>query len=203
MGEDHVSHPGPQGNRPGPLTAPAAWQYRQGMSIQDPEERRPAAAPARDALGRGWILADPEATESAGATLGALVQGPLVIALHGELGAGKTGLTQGIAAALGVEGEVVSPTFALMIEHAAPLPLLHIDAWRLSPAEARAIGLDEAIEGWPGLVVVEWARKIPGLLPDSLLHIELFVEGDHRRMVAWAEGAEPVALLARLEAALG
>ena len=156
----------------------------------------------RDPRG-GWTLADPDATAALGAALAVRARPPQVIALHGPLGAGKTCLAQGLGAALGHE-EVVSPTFALMIEHPGPQPLLHVDAWRLSPAEARAIGLDEAIEAWPGLVLVEWADKVEALLPDDRLNITLLDEGEgSRRLLLGATGPRSEALRIALEADLG
>jgi tRNA threonylcarbamoyladenosine biosynthesis protein TsaE len=96
-----------------------------------------------------------------------------VIALHGDLGAGKTALAQGIAAALGVTQPVASPTFALVLEY--PLPdgrrFVHMDLYRLpGPDALEAIGFDEYLES-DAVVAIEWAERANGLLPETTLHI--------------------------------
>ncbi len=98
-----------------------------------------------------------------------------VIALHGELGAGKTALVQGLAAALGVAQPVTSPTFALVIEY--PLPggrrLVHMDLYRLKNPEAlEEIGFTEYRES-DDIIAIEWAERAGGLLPPSTLHIDI------------------------------
>jgi len=89
-----------------------------------------------------------------------------VLALCGELGAGKTHFVKGVAAGLGTEGEITSPTFTLIHEYiGGRLPLYHFDFYRLEDEdEALKIGLDEYLDG-DGVCVVEWADKFPGLLP--------------------------------------
>lgn len=89
-----------------------------------------------------------------------------VVALCGELGAGKTQFVKGLAAGLGVASEVTSPTFTLIHEYTGGrLPVYHFDFYRLdSAAEAVALGLDEYLEG-AGVSVIEWADKFPDLLP--------------------------------------
>ena len=89
-----------------------------------------------------------------------------VVALCGELGAGKTHFAKGLAAGLGVTAEVTSPTFTLIHEYAGGgLPVYHFDFYRLeSAAEALALGLDDYLAG-TGVSVIEWADKFPGLLP--------------------------------------
>lgn len=89
-----------------------------------------------------------------------------VVALCGELGAGKTQFVKGLAAGLGVASEVTSPTFTLIHEYTGGrLPVYHFDFYRLDfAAEAVALGLDEYLEG-AGVSVIEWGDKFPGLLP--------------------------------------
>ena len=98
-----------------------------------------------------------------------------VIALHGELGAGKTALVQGLAAALGVAQPVTSPTFALVIEY--PLPggrrLVHMDLYRLKNPEAlEEIGFTEYRES-DDIIAIEWAERAAGLLPAATLHVDI------------------------------
>src|SRR5579884_3681753 len=122
----------------------------------------------------------PEETRGVGEALGRVLRraGPgTVVALVGPLGAGKTCLVQGLARGLGVSGYVRSPTFTLVHEHAGPVPLYHVDLYRLRPAEADALGLDELVDG-PG----EGGRPAP--LPAEHLRVELaFADGDTERVL--------------------
>lgn len=111
-----------------------------------------------------------EDTRALGARLAeALRPGDLVV-LVGPLGAGKTALTQGIGAGLGVTGAVTSPTYVLARRHAGPVPLLHVDAYRLAgqgPVELDDLDLDQALE--EAVTVVEWgAGLVESLAPDRL-----------------------------------
>jgi tRNA threonylcarbamoyladenosine biosynthesis protein TsaE len=96
-----------------------------------------------------------------------------VIALHGDLGAGKTCFIQGYAAALGIDEPVTSPTYTLIGEYKGRLPLHHIDLYRLSgPEEALGLGLEEYFDA-NGITAIEWAERAEGLLPPDLLHIQI------------------------------
>lgn len=96
-----------------------------------------------------------------------------VIALHGELGAGKTCFIQGLAAALGIDEPITSPTYTLIGEYEGRLPLHHIDLYRLSgPTEALGLGLEEYFD-IDGITAIEWAERAEGLLPPDLLHIRI------------------------------
>ena len=98
-------------------------------------------------------------------------QGRLVLALHGELGAGKTCFVQGIAAALGIERPVTSPTFIIINEYPGVRPLYHIDLYRInSPDEALTIGLDEYLDS-NGITAIERAERAGDLLPADAVHI--------------------------------
>ena len=116
---------------------------------------------------------DPEFTQDLGRTIGEQASAGDVILLTGELGAGKTCLTQGIALGLGVEGYVRSPTFVLMTRHKGRLTLHHVDLYRISsPAEAWDLGLDEQLFG-EGVCVIEWADRATELFPTDCLWIDL------------------------------
>ncbi|MCB1071364.1 MAG: tRNA (adenosine(37)-N6)-threonylcarbamoyltransferase complex ATPase subunit type 1 TsaE, partial [Kiritimatiellae bacterium] len=96
-----------------------------------------------------------------------------VVALHGELGAGKTCFVQGMAAGLGIDGPVTSPTFTLLHEYGEPVRLIHMDAYRLSgPEEAEDLGFEEWLERG-AILAVEWPERISPLLPSHTLHIYL------------------------------
>ncbi len=125
-------------------------------------------------------LEDPAATGALGARLGrCLREGDLVV-LSGPLGAGKTSLTQGIAAGLGVSGPVTSPTFVLARAHRGAVPMLHADLYRLldagAPAQALAdLELEGALED--GVVVVEWGEGLVEELAASRLDVRLSLGG--------------------------
>ena len=96
-----------------------------------------------------------------------------VIALHGDLGAGKTCFIQGYAAALGIAEPVTSPTYTIIGEYEGRLPLHHIDLYRLSgPEEALGLGLEEYFDV-NGITAIEWAERAESLLPPDLLHIQI------------------------------
>ena len=111
-----------------------------------------------------WELAEELADELEAGT---------VIALHGDLGAGKTCFIQGFAAALGIDEPITSPTYTLIGEYEGRLPLHHIDLYRLSgPTEALGLGLEEYFDA-DGITAIEWAERAEGLLPPNLLHIRI------------------------------
>jgi len=125
-------------------------------------------------------LADEQATRDLGARLGAAARAGDVIALHGELGAGKTTLVHGLAAALAIEGPVPSPTFVLVREYEGRVRLWHVDAYRLTDSdEALAIGLEECLPG-DGVTCVEWAERIADLMPPGTLDVRLANLGEGR-----------------------
>lgn len=130
----------------------------------------------------------PEATRAVGRALGAHALPGTVLALIGELGAGKTQLAKGVAEGLGIETVVNSPTFVLMNEHVGRLRLFHVDAYRLDdPEQALAAGLLDEREA-DGVVVIEWADRLDGWLPDDRLVVRLNADDPDPsvRTVRWA-----------------
>ncbi len=120
-------------------------------------------------------------TIAIGERLGKMLKPGDVIALSGDLGAGKTTLTRGIALGLGVTADVHSPTFTLIHEHPGPVPLYHIDVYRLSSEQdAEFIGIDDYVYG-DGVTIIEWAETIKSLLPPERLDIHLKMTGDTDR----------------------
>jgi len=109
-----------------------------------------------------------------------------VLALAGELGAGKTALVKGIARGLGIAQEVTSPTFTLIHEYrGGRLPLYHIDLYRLaSPQQAEAIGIEDYLAP-AGIAVIEWPDRIAALLPPATRRIELAVVNDTTRRLTF------------------
>ena len=143
-------------------------------------------------------LPDLESTLALGRALGAVANEGTLVALRGDLGAGKTSFSQGVGEGLEVGLPVVSPTFVLMAEYEdGRLPLLHADAYRLKPGETEAIGLDEAVEGWPGIVLIEWADKIISVLPDDRLSVEMTHKESGRTATVRATGPQHAGVLAR------
>jgi len=137
------------------------------------------------------VLEDAEATKGLGREVARVLSAGDVVALRGDLGAGKTTLTQGIAAGLGIPGDVLSPTFALMSEYRqGRVPLLHVDAYRLTgDLDADQLGLDEYLEnGWA--LVIEWPEHIEGALPPDHLAVHLFHDGDRRRAEVRSSGPQ-------------
>ena len=109
-----------------------------------------------------------------GEQLGRAVTVPLIIALSGELGAGKTTLAQAICRGAGVEDFVTSPTFALVQRYeGARFPVYHIDLYRLSSSrELVNLGWDDVLRD-DALVLIEWPERAEGHLPENALHIEV------------------------------
>ncbi len=136
-----------------------------------------------------------EETEHLGRLLGRLLRPGDVVALEGELGAGKTVLTRGIARGLGIHSPVTSPTFTLINEY--PLDgsfLYHVDCYRLgqqgdAELEALGIGLGD-LPDESGIVVLEWAGRVAKLLPLNCLWVELHHVSDEIRTIV-AEGRGP------------
>jgi tRNA threonylcarbamoyladenosine biosynthesis protein TsaE len=112
------------------------------------------------------ISASADETIAIGRTVAATLRRGDVLALCGDLGAGKTHFVKGLAAGLGTHTGVTSPTFTLIHEYlGGRLPLYHFDFYRLEDEdEALKIGLDEYLDG-DGVCVLEWADKFPALLP--------------------------------------
>lgn len=115
-------------------------------------------------------LPDASATEAFGASLAALVRPGDVITLTGSLGMGKTSIARGLLAALGLQGEAPSPSFAIIQPYDPPevrIPVLHVDLYRIDdPDETAELGLDEALTD--ALLLVEWPERAPGYWPHAL-----------------------------------
>jgi tRNA threonylcarbamoyladenosine biosynthesis protein TsaE len=107
-----------------------------------------------------------------------------VLALTGELGAGKTCLVKGIADGLGIQHAVTSPTFTIIHEYrGGRLPLAHIDLYRLETLrDAVAIGIEDYLNG-PGIAVIEWAERIASLLPAQTKRIHLTALDETTRQI--------------------
>jgi tRNA threonylcarbamoyladenosine biosynthesis protein TsaE len=144
-------------------------------------------------------LADPVATEAFGRGLGGLLFPNAVVALVGPLGAGKTHLVRAVAEGLGIAnpGAVTSPTFTLIHEYPARLPIFHFDAYRLNgPNEFLDLGATEYYEAG-GVCLIEWADKVEAALPTERLTIRLVPVDENRRRAEVAGVGERYEALAR------
>jgi tRNA threonylcarbamoyladenosine biosynthesis protein TsaE len=143
-------------------------------------------------------IPDLAATEAFGRWLGERLFPGAVVALIGQFGAGKTHLTRAVAEGLGVKNPaaVNSPTFVLIQEYPARLPIYHFDAYRLSGArEFAELGVEEYFRG-EGVCLVEWADKVNTTLPAEHLRIEIeIVDANRRRFQIQATGERYESLL--------
>ncbi len=124
-------------------------------------------------------LNSPEETMETAARLGELLQAGDVITLEGDLGAGKTTFTKGLAKGLHIKRVVKSPTFTIIREYQGRLPLYHMDVYRLEDSD-EDLGFDEYFEG-EGVSVVEWAHIIDEFLPEDRLDIVIRRSDDEKR----------------------
>ena len=132
------------------------------------------------------VCHSPEETRAAGFDLAQSVESGAVLALHGDLGAGKTELVKGLAAGLGSDDAVSSPTFTLVHEYqGGRLPLFHFDWYRLERVEElEGVGFYEYLDR-RGVTVIEWAVKFPSELPLETQHVYLSFLMDDAREVRW------------------
>ena len=132
-------------------------------------------------------LSNPEETLALGRVIGRAARAGEVIALVGDLGAGKTTLTQGIVRGLGYEREVTSPTFSLVQEYqGGRLEVFHFDFYRVEDEhELLDLGWDDYLERG-GLVIVEWPSRFPDLLPAGTTWIRLS-HRENGRLIEWCE----------------
>ena len=136
-------------------------------------------------------------TEGVGRRVGAALRRGDLLLLEGELGAGKTTLTQGIAQGAQVVGYVHSPTFVLAHRYDGRLPLFHLDLYRTDGGlEVHDLGVEEMLEA--GAVVVEWADRAPDIFPTERLELRLrFGSAPEERHIAAEARGERAAALAR------
>ncbi len=131
-------------------------------------------------------------TDKIGKIIGESLKSGTVICLEGDLGAGKTTLTQSIAKGLEIHDYVTSPTFTIIKEYNGRLNLYHMDAYRLdSEDEMYDLGYDEYINS-DGVCIIEWASKIKGLIPKSAINITINInyENSNRELDINGEGEQ-------------
>jgi tRNA threonylcarbamoyladenosine biosynthesis protein TsaE len=147
------------------------------------------------------ITSSPEQTQEIGRLLGKLLDAGDTVCLYGDLGAGKTNFTYGIAQGLDVrEQYITSPTFTFVNEYQGRVPLYHLDLYRLKgPDELENIGFDEYIDS-DGVTVIEWAERAEDELPVECLNVYLSaVDETNRELGFLAEGERYEKLLEILQ----
>jgi tRNA threonylcarbamoyladenosine biosynthesis protein TsaE len=142
-------------------------------------------------------------TREVGARIGQLLQAGDVVCLQGDLGSGKTSLTQGIGLGMGVSDTINSPTFVFIREHrpsVGTLRLVHVDLYRVEKAsEALALGLTDYIDG-DDVTIIEWAERAAVLMPQECIWVDFTILADtQRKLIFRANGARYVALLKKLQ----
>lgn len=133
-------------------------------------------------------LENEERTREIGSKLGQLLTPKSVICLIGDLGAGKTTMTQSLAKSLEVDDYITSPTFTIVNEYEGRMPLYHFDVYRIgSSEEMYDIGFEEYING-DGVCIIEWANLIEDILPEEYLYIEMNYKETGREMILTPKG---------------
>lgn len=143
-------------------------------------------------------------TRSLGAALAAHLRPGDLLLLAGDLGSGKTALAQGVAAGLGVTEPVVSPSFTIVREYEARIPLAHVDVYRLDRVqELHDLGLDEIVDGGH-VTLIEWGDAVAAALPGErlLVRLEAGSTDDERVVSLVPHGAAWRGRLEELEAAI-
>ena len=127
----------------------------------------------RQGDGREYLSHSETETEAAGQALAAKLRPGDVVAYRGDLGAGKTAFTRGLARGLGCHGRVTSPTFTIVNEYEGPTPLFHFDLYRLGGEEELwDIGWEDYLAR-NGVCAVEWSEIAPGALPENTVYVTL------------------------------
>lgn len=130
--------------------------------------------------------ATPETTAALGERLGRTLGAGAVVALTGELGAGKTCFVQGLVRGLGATTRATSPTFVLVNEYRGRVPVHHVDLYRVERvAEIEQLGVPELLGG-DGVTLVEWADKLGALLPGDAVRVHIDGAGDEPRRICIA-----------------
>lgn len=134
-------------------------------------------------LRAGATTASAEETRALAARFAAALPPDTVLALHGDLGVGKTTFVQGLAAGFGIRDAVTSPTFNIFTLHRGPVTLLHLDAYRLDRPEQLEDLLLEDFMVSPWCLAVEWPERVAAWLPAGTLHLDLGITTGERHTV--------------------
>ena len=145
---------------------------------------------------RNMYTKNEEELQFLGERLGCLLEKNDVLILTGELGAGKTTFTKGLAKGLQISQMIKSPTYTIVREYEGRLPLYHLDVYRIE-GDADSIDLDEFLFGG-GVTVIEWGHLLGEDLPDSYLELEILKEDEGRQLRFNAQGHRAEQLLKEL-----
>jgi tRNA threonylcarbamoyladenosine biosynthesis protein TsaE len=154
-----------------------------------------------------FVLPTAADTRALGAALAGILRAGDLVVLTGPLGAGKTAFAQGVGSGLGVRGEVTSPTFVIARVHPGPIPLVHVDAYRLGGVddpigEIDALDLDATMD--EAVTLVEWGEGLVERLVDAHLQVRIDRRDDEARVVTFEpQGGDWAARLAALVAPVG
>ncbi len=146
-------------------------------------------------VGMETISQSEEATRKIAEAFVAGIPSESVVALRGDLGAGKTAFSAGILASLGAIGPFPSPTFVIMHRYDLATPsaqgirrIYHIDAYRINdPDELSRLGFEEWVSDHEGLVLIEWPERIENILPENVVTVSLEAVSETERRIAWDE----------------
>ena len=130
--------------------------------------------------------ADAQATREVAGEFVANLQEGSIVALAGDLGAGKTEFVKGLVAGLGSSAQVTSPTFTLIHEYlGGRIPLYHMDLYRLTAEdELDEIGFDDYLNR-PGICAIEWANRFPQRIPEAAFWVTLSIAENNERLICW------------------
>lgn len=134
-------------------------------------------------LRAGIATTSAEEMRQVAADLGAALPPDSTLALHGDLGVGKTTFVQGLAHALGIHDAVTSPTFNIFTVHRGPTNLVHLDAYRLESAQQIEDLLLPDFLTTPWCLAVEWPEKLGDWLPSNALHLDLRITADEQHTI--------------------
>lgn len=132
-----------------------------------------------------------------GQRLGGLLQEQDILVLTGDLGAGKTTFTKGLARGLGIKQMIKSPTYTIVREYEGRLPLYHLDVYRIGE-DPDSIDLDDFLFG-EGVTVIEWGELLEDSLPDDYLKLTILKKADGRELVFESKGRRSQELLEELK----
>ena len=136
-----------------------------------------------------FLTRSPHETLDLGRRIGVVLRRGAVVSLEGGLGTGKTVIAKGIAAGLGVDEEVTSPSFTIMTEYIGRMTLHHLDLYRIeSTGELEDLGIEEVLSS-DGVVMVEWGERARDLLPNGYIRINVERQPDNSRSIS-VEGLE-------------
>lgn len=128
-----------------------------------------------------FVTHSAEETIQLGKKIGSMLQPGAIIAMEGNLAAGKTTITKGIAKSLGIEETITSPTFTLISEYAGKMPLYHMDVYRLDSCEDFInLGVEDLMYG-DGVSIIEWSERVREELPKSTITLRLEIREDGGR----------------------